>query len=86
MQICRTGPQGPIDTFFYTCYLTDVLIRFGNDMIKMKVIQITGTILPKIEITRSFTRPQAVPNLYDFLSSVEHKIRYFKECGCSARQ
>jgi len=22
-----------------------------------------------------------VPNLYEFLSSAEHKIRYFKECS-----
>ena len=27
----------------------------------------------------SFTSPHVVPNLYDFLSSVERKIRYFKE-------
>ncbi len=26
------------------------------------------------------THTQVVPNLFDFLSSVEHKIRYFKEC------
>jgi len=28
----------------------------------------------------SFTRPQVVPNLYEFLSSTEHKRRYFEEC------
>jgi len=28
----------------------------------------------------SFTHPQVVPNLYEFLSSAEHKRRYFKEC------
>jgi len=28
----------------------------------------------------SFTQPHAVPNLYEFLSSVEHKRRYFEEC------
>jgi len=26
-----------------------------------------------------FTHPQVVPNLYEFLSSVEHKRRYFRE-------
>ncbi len=26
----------------------------------------------------SFTHPNVIPNLYDFLSSVEHKIKYFK--------
>jgi len=25
--------------------------------------------------------PQVVPNLYECLSSVEHKRRYLKECG-----
>ncbi len=31
-------------------------------------------------ILSSFTRARVVPNLYDFLSSVEHKIIYFEEC------
>jgi len=26
------------------------------------------------------SHPQVVPTLYEFLSSFEHKIRYFKEC------
>jgi hypothetical protein len=28
----------------------------------------------------SFTHPKVVTNLYEFLSSVEHKGRYFEEC------
>jgi len=28
----------------------------------------------------SFTHPQVVPNLYEFLSSVEHKRWWSKEC------
>ncbi len=28
----------------------------------------------------SFTHPEVVPNLYEFLSAVEHKKRYFEEC------
>ncbi len=28
----------------------------------------------------SFTHPQVVPNPYEFISSVEHKRRYFEEC------
>jgi len=27
-----------------------------------------------------FTYPQIAPNLYEFLSSIEHKRKYFKEC------
>jgi len=33
-----------------------------------------------MKILSSFTHPQVVPNLYEFLSSAEHKRRYFKEC------
>ncbi len=32
-------------------------------------------------ILSSFTHPQVVPNLYECLSSAEHKVRYFEECG-----
>jgi len=42
---------------------------------------ITGIVHPKMKILSSFTLPQVVPNLYTFLSSVEHKGRYFEECG-----
>jgi len=33
----------------------------------------------KMKILSSI-QPQFVPNLYEFLSSVEHKRRYFEEC------
>jgi len=32
------------------------------------------------EILSSFTHPQIVINLHEFLSSAEHKRRYFEEC------
>ncbi len=35
---------------------------------------------PKMKILSSFIHPHIVPNLYEFLSSVEHKIMYFEEC------
>ncbi len=35
---------------------------------------------PQVKILLLFTHPQVVPNLYKFLSSVEHKRRYFEEC------
>ncbi len=28
----------------------------------------------------SFTHPHGIPNLYDLLSFVKHKRRYFEEC------
>jgi len=45
------------------------------------VYLLKGTVHPKIKIRSSFTRPQVVPNLYEFLSSAEQKIRYFEEYG-----
>ncbi len=37
-----------------------------------------GTVHPQINILSSFTHSHVDPNLYDFLSSVEHKWRGFK--------
>jgi len=34
---------------------------------------------PKMKILSSFAHPQVVANLYEFLSSDEHKGRYFDE-------
>ncbi len=34
---------------------------------------------PKMKILSSFTHLHVIPNLYDFLFNVEHKIRYFEE-------
>jgi len=33
---------------------------------------------PKLKILSSFTHPQVVANLYEFLSSAEHRGRYYK--------
>jgi len=40
---------------------------------------IKGTLPPKMKILSSFTHPLVVANLYEFLSSAEHKGRYFEE-------
>ncbi len=40
---------------------------------------IKGTVHPKMKILSSFTHPHVIPNLYKFLSYVEHKRRYFEE-------
>ncbi len=40
-----------------------------------------GIVHPKTTIILSFTHPQVVPNLFEFLSFAEHKRRYFEECG-----
>lgn len=39
------------------------------------------TVYPKLKPLSSFTHPQVATNLYQFLSSVEHKIRSFKNVG-----
>jgi len=38
-----------------------------------------GILNPKMKILLSFTHPQVVANLCEFLSSAEHKGRYFEE-------
>ncbi len=40
---------------------------------------VKGIVHPKMKILSSFTLPQVVPNLYEFLCSAEHKGRYFEE-------
>ncbi len=40
---------------------------------------VKGIVHPKMKILSSFTHPQVVPNLYEFLCSAEHKGRYFEE-------
>ncbi len=45
----------------------------------LRVDQIScGLVIVKMKIISSFTHPQVVPTLYEFLSFVEHKIRYFE--------
>jgi len=34
-----------------------------------------------MKMLSSFTHPEVVPNLYEFISSAEHKRRYFKDYG-----
>ncbi len=43
-------------------------------------IDIFRYIHPKMKKLSSFTHPHVLPNLYEFLSYVEHKRRYFEEC------
>jgi len=38
-----------------------------------------GILEPKMKILSSFTQPQVVSNLYEFISYAEHKGRYFEE-------
>ncbi len=40
---------------------------------------VKGIVHPKMKILSSFTHPQVVPNLYEFLCSAKHKGRYFEE-------
>ncbi len=44
-----------------------------------KCIRFKGIVPPKMKILSSFTHPQVVPNLYEFICSAEHKGRYFEE-------
>ncbi len=67
----------------------DFLFAFGNTaefsyVTVLAIVWLKGIVHPKMKIL-SFTHPQVVPNLYEFLCSVEHKGRYFEESlqpGC----
>ncbi len=47
-----------------------------NNLFKFYV---KGIVHPKMKIVSSFTHPQVVPNLYEWLCSAEHKGRYSEE-------
>ncbi len=52
-----------------------------NDFNFQETMQFKGMVQSNMKILSSFTHRQVVPNLYEFPSSVQHKGRYFKECG-----
>ncbi len=43
----------------------------------LKNTSFKGAVHPKMKTLSSFTRPQVVPNLYEFIFSVEHRRRIF---------
>jgi len=50
-----------------------------NSTFKFKAIRLKGILHPQMKLLSSFTHPQVVATLYEFLSSAEHKGRYFEE-------
>ncbi len=36
-----------------------------------------GKVRPKMKILSPFTHTQVIPNMYEFISSVEHKIKIY---------
>ncbi len=44
-----------------------------------KQLQLKRTVYIKMNILSSFTHPHVVPNIYEFIYSVEHKRRYFEK-------
>ncbi len=63
-----------VDLWLSGCYKTNTLWETVIYLFK-------GIVHPKILILSSFTHPQVVPNLYEYLCSAEHKERYSEECG-----
>jgi len=58
----------------------DNLLAIGlYHCLKCKSLYIKGILHPKRKILSSFTHPQVVANLYEFLSPAKHKGRYFVE-------
>ncbi len=47
--------------------------------IEINIKMSKGIAHPKMKMLSSFTHPHVIPNLYKFLSYVEHKRRYFEE-------
>jgi len=64
-------------TFFNDWHCTNTEPKPNN---LTHVESMYGIVSLKMKIVLTFTHPQVVPNLYAFLSSVEHKRRYFEEC------
>ncbi len=60
-----------------TVYTMDVIPKYFMLYFLQPVeLKLKGIVHPKMKI-----HPQVVPNLYEYLSSAEHKGRYSEECG-----
>jgi len=60
-----------------------VLLNFQSTLISNVFLddsRFKGLVHPKMKILSVFTHPHAVPNLYVFICSAEHKERYLEEC------
>ncbi len=65
-----------------TVYTMDVIPKYFMLYFLQPVeLKLKRIVHPKMKILSSFTHPQVVPNLYEYLSSAEHKGRYSEECG-----
>ncbi len=63
-----------LDYSVMTCEVSILLqSKHMYDSTVADLINIKGIVNPKMTILSSFTHPHVVPNLYAFLSSVEHK-------------
>jgi len=72
--------------FLFDCPFLENKLKLSN----LSCIDLTGIVqlvknpkLMEINILLSFTHLHAVPNPYDFLSAVEHKMVFLTECSCS---
>ncbi len=64
----------------YICrFLYYILHKNVLYLSNLKNVILKGVIHSKMKILLSFTHPQVVPNLYEFLCFAEHKGRYFEE-------
>ncbi len=60
--------------------LTKELSAIMHEPVRHKHTDLKGIVHPKMKIMSLITHPRVDANLYECLSSVKHKWRYFEEC------
>lgn len=75
-----TIDQAILGSIDWACLVVDEAHRLKNNQSKVRsMCLLKGFVHPKLKILSPFTRPHVVSNLYDFVSSLEHKRRNFTE-------
>jgi len=57
----------------------NLVFHMGHFTRMVQCVSLKGILHPKMKSLSSFTHPQVVAKLYEFLSSAEHNGRYFEE-------
>lgn len=82
-----TIDQAILGSIDWACLVVDEAHRLKNNQSKVRSmcqtsdsnLLLKGFVHPKLKILSSFTRPHVVPNLYYFVSFLQHKRIHFNE-------